>query len=89
MILRRFLAKLERQLRRSPRPTFIVDADPYTGEVEAVFADTPRCRAAMTSFPFLHEVCDLVFPLSAEDKAAEPTGCIMNRFTVFSADVTR
>ena len=88
MLLRRFLSKLGRQLRRSPRPTFIIDADAYSGKVEKVFTDTPRCRAAMASFPFLHEVCDLVFPLSEEDMATEPTGCTMNRFTVFSVDVT-
>lgn len=58
-------------------------------ELEAVFGDTPRCRAAMASFPFLREVSDLVSPLSAEEVALEPTGGTMNRFTVFLVDVTR
>jgi len=56
MLLRHFLKKLERQIRRSPRPTYIIDVDAYAAEVEAVFRDTPRCRAAMASFPFLREV---------------------------------
>ncbi len=33
--------------------------------------------------------CDLVFPLSAEEAAVEPTGGTVNRFTVFLVDVTR
>lgn len=89
MLLRRFLTKLERQLRRSPRPAFIIDADAYAADVEAVFGDTPRCRAAMESFPFLREVSDLVFPLSADEAAVEQTGALMNRFTVFSLDTAR
>ena len=49
--------------------------------------DTPRCRAAMASYPFLREVSDLVFPLAADEVAVEPTGGTMNHFMVFSADV--
>ena len=43
----------------------------------------------MASFPFLREVSDLVFPLSAEEVALEPTGGTMTRYTLFSVDVTR
>jgi SAM-dependent methyltransferase len=89
MLLRRFLTKLERQLRRSPRTAFIIDADAYAADIEAVFGDTPRCRAAMKSFPNLREVSDRVFPLSAEEAAVEHTGATMNRFTLFSLDATR
>jgi SAM-dependent methyltransferase len=89
MLLRRFLAKIERQIRRSPRPAFLIEADVYTAEIEAIYAETPRCRAAMESFPFLREVSDLIFPISADEAAVEVTGGERNRFTVFSVDATR
>jgi hypothetical protein len=89
MLLRRFLTKLERQIRRSPRPAFIIDADVYTADIEVILGDTPRCRAAMELFPFLREVSDLVFPISAEEAAFEVTGGRVNRFTIFSLDATR
>ena len=88
MLLRRFLARIHRQLCCSPRPAFVIDADSYLANAEKVFRGTPRCRAVMASFPFLREVSDLAFPISGEEAVVEPTGGTMTRYTVFSVDVT-
>jgi SAM-dependent methyltransferase len=87
--LRRFLTKLERQFRRNPRPAFLIDTDSYLADDKAVYSDTPGFRATLASFPFLREVSDWVFPISAEEAAVEPSGGTMTRYTVFAVDVTR
>ena len=85
--LRRFLTKLERQFRRSPRTAFLIDTDSYSADVVAVYSDTPGYRATLTSFPFLREVSDWVFPISAEEAAVEPSGGTMTRYTIFSVEM--
>jgi SAM-dependent methyltransferase len=76
-ILRRVLANLERQLRRSPRPTYLL------------YAKNPRFMPVLNSFPFLEELSDSAYPLTKEDTALDPFGRTEERFTLYSAKPNR
>jgi SAM-dependent methyltransferase len=76
-VLRRALANLERQLQRSPRPTYLF------------YADNPRYERVMNSFAFLTEISTTAYGLSVEDAAANPLNRTEERFTLYSADCTR
>lgn len=86
-ILRRFLKNLQRELRRSPRPTYLIYVD-VAGQAAAngVFANEPKCQEALKSFPAMRQIADKAYPLSAEDVAADQIGTVFNRFTVYFAD---
>lgn len=88
-VLRRVVKNLAHRLRHSQCPAYLIHADCY-GNVpdHKIFAENPGYRKIMESFPFITEVSDINYPLSAEDAAAEPSGCTSNRFTIFSADAT-
>lgn len=95
-ILRRVLANLERQLRRSPRPAYILFSDlkppddaPKLPDDVPTLRDHVTHQEMMHSFPMIEEISDTVYPLSAEDAAAEPSSCKAYRFLLYSADVTR
>jgi SAM-dependent methyltransferase len=87
-VLRRVLANLERQLRRSPRETYLLHADFCVPEA-GVDASTVRYQKVMKSFAFIRELSDATYMLSAEDAALEPVSCTAKRFTFYSARVTR
>lgn len=71
-VLRRVLRNLEEQLRRSPRPVFLLYANPtYPG--------------VMARFPFLREVWHFGFDLSEEDAAADRHGVRTERYQLFEA----
>jgi len=76
-VLREVLKNLERQLRNSPRPAFIL------------YADNPRFTDVMGSFEFLKQVSDTNYLLSAEDVARGPFHRTDEWYTLYSADVTR
>lgn len=71
--LRRVLANLERQLRRAPRETWVL------------YADNPRFTKVMRRFPFLREISETSYSLSAEDAAAVRFG--QQQFTLYIAKV--
>jgi SAM-dependent methyltransferase len=73
-VLRRVLANLQRQLRRTPRETYLL------------YADNPRYTEVLDQFPFLRELSDTAYPLSQEDAAAQLTDITQERFTLYSAD---
>lgn len=76
-VLRRALANLERQLQRSPRPTYLLYAD-------------PRFKSVINSFAFLREISTTLYALSDEDAAAQfNPNYKLERFTLYSADCTR
>jgi SAM-dependent methyltransferase len=75
--LRRALKNLERQLHRSPRPAFIL------------YADNPRFTQVIDSFPFLREISETSYPLSPEDAELHALKRTEERYTLYSADVTR
>ena len=89
-VLRRFLKNLQRELRGSPRATYLVYVD-AAGQIDinGVCVDDPKCQQAMKSFPMIRQISDKAYPLSAEDAAADQIGTVFNRFTVYSVDVTR
>jgi hypothetical protein len=74
-ILRRVLANLERQLRRSPRETWLL------------YANNPRFPGVMEQFPFLREISETNHPLSPEDTAANVFQLPYERFTLYRADL--
>jgi hypothetical protein len=76
-VLRRVLNNLERQLRRAPRPAFIL------------YADNPRFTEVIESFPFLRELSETEYPLSLEDAALNPFNRTEEWYTLYSADFTR
>lgn len=87
-LLRRVLANLERQLRRSPRPTYILYGDVYsTTDLDKVMAGESRFESAMNPLSSMRILSDRAYPLSAEEAAAEPLGATANRFTLLSFDV--
>ncbi len=59
--------------------------DNWTGRQHSV-SIPDQILSHLVSFPFLHEVSDWVFPISAEEAAVEPSE--LTRFIVFSVDVT-
>jgi SAM-dependent methyltransferase len=84
-ILRRVLANLERELRRSPRDVLLVFADIYAHEPHG---DPHRYRHVMDPMSSFRRISDTTYRLSAEEAAAEPSRCTVSRFTVYSANVT-
>jgi len=76
-VLRRVLKNLERQLRQSPRPVFVL------------YADNPRFTQVLGAFPFLRELSETSYPLSAEDAALHALHRTEEWYTLYSADVTR
>jgi SAM-dependent methyltransferase len=76
-VLRRVLANLERQLRRSPR------------EIWLLYARNPRYSKVLDRFPFLKEISDTPYPLSPEDAAVDRFQLSHERFTLYSAVLAR
>jgi SAM-dependent methyltransferase len=76
-VLRRVLQNLERQLRRSPRPTYLL------------YADNEGFTQVMDSFAFLRQISESNFPFSPEDAVFDPAHGTHERFTLYSADLTR
>ncbi len=89
-VLRRVLANVGRELRQSPRPFYLLHGHLYVNasDSSAEHVDIRTYRKVMQSFPYFREVSDAVYPLSAADAAAEPSGITMNRFLLYSAGVT-
>jgi SAM-dependent methyltransferase len=76
-VLRRVLANLERQLRRSP------------GETYLLYGRDPRYTKVMDRFPFLCEVSETSYPLSPEEAAVDYFNLTHERFTLYSVDLSR
>jgi SAM-dependent methyltransferase len=76
-VFRRVLANLERQLHRSPRETYLL------------YANNPRYTKVLDRFPFLHEISETRYPLSFEDILVDPFHFTHERFTLYSAQLTR
>jgi SAM-dependent methyltransferase len=76
-VLRKVLANLERQLPRAPR------------EVYLLYARNPRFTEVMERFPFLREVSESSYPLSAEDAAADYFDLAEERLTLYHVDLSR
>jgi SAM-dependent methyltransferase len=76
-VLRKVLANLERQLRRAPREMYLL------------YARNPRFTEVMDRFPFLREVSETSYPLSAEDAAADYFDLAEEKFTLYQADLSR
>lgn len=86
-VFRRVLKNLERQLRRSPRPAYLLYADfDYRADDES--ATAPH-QEVLSSCAFLRKVSESAYSLSPEDAAAEPSSCTANRFSLHIADVAR
>ena len=71
-VLRRVLANLEKQLRKSPRTTYVL------------YACNPGFTHVLERFPFLQEISESTHPLSAEDAAVSRSGPD-EHFTLYSA----
>jgi SAM-dependent methyltransferase len=71
-VLRRVLANLEAQLRKSPRTTYVL------------YARNPGYTEVLERFPFLQELSDTTHALSSEDAAVNRGGPV-ERFTLYSA----
>jgi SAM-dependent methyltransferase len=76
-VLRSVLKNLERQLRISPRETWLL------------YEMNPRYIRVLDSFPFLKEISDTTFSFSSEDTAFDPMGRIEESFTLYSADLAK
>jgi SAM-dependent methyltransferase len=90
-VLRRVLSNLVRQLRRSRRPAYLLQADLCANgtDCKKFYTGNPRYQKLMKSFPFI-QLSDTVYPLSAEEAAAEPSGCTANSsYTLYSVEITR
>jgi SAM-dependent methyltransferase len=73
-VLRRVLANLERELRRSPR------------EMYMLYARNPRYEV-LQRFPFLHEMSETSYPLSPEDIASDYFEMTEESFTLYAIDL--
>jgi len=76
-VLRRVLANLERQLRRSPRETYVL------------YARNPHYDEVLRRFPFLHEISETSYLLSPEDVAADYFDMTEESVTLYSVDLCR
>jgi hypothetical protein len=76
-VLRRVLANLETQLRKSPRATYLL------------YARNPRYTHVLEKFPFLQELSETAHPLSSEDAAVDHFRLTHEQFTLYSANLTR
>jgi SAM-dependent methyltransferase len=78
-VLRRVLANLERQLRRSPRPAYLLyEWHPHT----------PGITKVINSFKFLKEISDTPYTFSPEDAAFDPFERTEENFTLYSINGT-
>jgi SAM-dependent methyltransferase len=75
-VLRRVLTNLERQLRRSPRETWIL------------YANKPRTIEVVERFPFLREISQTAYTLTPEDSAADQFHQTHWNITVYSSTIT-
>ncbi len=75
--LRRVLKNLERQLRVSPRPVYLL------------YEMNPRYTKVLDAFPFLKELSDTAYPFSPEDAASDSMGRSEENFTLYSVDLER
>lgn len=75
-ILRPALANLERQLRQSPRPAYLL------------YARNPRYTEVMDRFPFLRELSDTAYALTPEETAADHFHPTQEQYTLYIADLT-
>jgi SAM-dependent methyltransferase len=73
-VLRRVLRSLGEQLRRSPRPVYLLYAN-------------PGYQSTISRFPWLEQVWDYSFPLSDEDAAADRHGITHERYTLYKAGI--
>lgn len=76
-VLRKALANLERQLRRSPRQTYVL------------YGRNPHYTKVLNDFPFLRQISENSYPLSAEDMAVDYFQLTHETFTLYVADITR
>jgi SAM-dependent methyltransferase len=76
-VFRRFLKNLERQLRRSPRPTYLL------------YALNPRFVKVLNSFPFLKELSDTGYSLSSDDDGTGPFIREQERVTLYCSEIAR
>ena len=76
-LLRRVLANLEKQIRKRPRPMYLL------------YARNPRYAQVFRKFPFLQEVSETAHPLSAEDATVDRFGLTHEQFTLYSAVISR
>lgn len=76
-VLRRVLANLERQLRHAPR------------EVCVLYARNPHYTEVLRRFPFLREVGETGYALSAEDAAVDYFRQGEERFTLYAVELER
>jgi SAM-dependent methyltransferase len=76
-VLRRVLANLERQLRKSPRETYVL------------YAQNPRFTKVLNKFPFLQELSEKSYELSSDDAAAHPFRLTREEFTLYRAEQGR
>jgi len=75
-ILRRALQNIERQLRPSPRPTWLL------------YEMNPHYEDVLDSFPFLKEISDTTYPFSEEDAAFDPMSRTEESFTLYFVDLS-
>ena len=73
-VLRRFLANLERQLRRSPRETYVL------------YAANPSTET-VARYPFLRQIYDIQIPMSAEDAAVDRHGLTHEHYTLYQSSL--
>src|SRR5579859_2628437 len=76
-VLRRVLANLETQLRKSPRTTYLL------------YARNPHYTHVLEKFPFLQELSETAHALSSEDAAVDRFHLTHEQFTLYSANVMR
>ncbi len=82
-LVRRFMANLEGQLRRSPRPAYLLYANLYRTEADALADNTyPDLIGACS---LLRPIFDTVYPLALDDAAAEPRNGKFSRFVLYRA----
>lgn len=76
-VLRRALANLERQLRRSPREAYLL------------YGRNPHYTEVLKRFPFLHEIAETKYALSPEDAAVDYFQMTHESFTLYAVDLSR
>lgn len=75
-VLRKVLKNLERQLGRSPRPTYLL------------YAWDPGYKRVMESFPFLRVLSVAAYPFSAEETSVDPFKRTEETFTLYCSEIT-
>ena len=76
-VLKRFLANLERQLRRSPRETYVL------------YAAADRYTTIVARYPFLRQIYDIQIPMSAEDAAVDRHGLTHEHYTLYKSSLAK